>query len=330
MFCRTRILQRMVDVCFAVAIARPELAHYSRLHKLWPSNFGRGMLRGETVPRSIERYRTIIEVNRVAIVETAPEKVFCGMCAALKKVMPCDRAGLTVYDPEHDALKIAALYGRYENSFFHVGDFLRRNDSQNGWTFEHQSRTLRRDLAKEHQFALEKHTLEEGFQSLCSVPLVVYGKGVGVVTILSQQKNQYSHRDGEYLQDVANQIALLVAMLAPHCTHHPQSKLVCPRCIASAGGRTTTAKYKEQLSAWGQKGGVVRKKVVSSPDCRRPPGWRCCNAWCYSTEILRSAVAGVEADARTTADQDFPDTTGHSSSEPIFAQTSRQVSPQLC
>jgi len=260
MFCRTRILQRMVDVCFAVAIARPELAHYSRLHKLWPSNFGRGMLRGETVPRSIERYRTIIEVNRVAIVETAPEKVFCGMCAALKKVMPCDRAGLTVYDPEHDALKIAALYGRYENSFFHVGDFLRRNDSQNGWTFEHQSRTLRRDLAKEHQFALEKHTLEEGFQSLCSVPLVVYGKGVGVVTILSQQKNQYSHRDGEYLQDVANQIALLVAMLAPHCTHHPQSKLVCPRCIASAGGRTTTAKYKEQLSAWGQKGGRRKKE----------------------------------------------------------------------
>jgi len=246
-------------------IARPELAYYSRLHELLPSNFGRGMLRGETVPRSIERYRTIIEVNRVAIVETAPEKVFCGMCAALKKVMPCDRAGLTVYDPEHDALKIAALYGRYENSFFHVGDFLRRNDSQNGWTFEHQSRTLRRDLAKEHQFALEKHTLEEGFQSLCSVPLVVYGKGVGVVTILSQQKNQYSHRDGEYLQDVANQIALLVAMLAPHCTHHPQSKLVCPRCIASAGGRTTTAKYKEQLSAWGQKGGRRKKEGSELP-----------------------------------------------------------------
>ncbi len=173
------------------------------------------MLRGETVPRSIERYRTIIEVNRVAIVETAPEKVFCGMCAALKKVMPCDRAGLTVYDPEQDALKIAALYGRYENSFFRVGD--------------------------------------------------VYGKGVGVVTILSQQKNQYSHRDGQYLQDVANQIALLVAMLAPHCTHHPQSKLVCPRCIASAGGRTTTAKYKEQLSAWGQKGGRRKKEGGELP-----------------------------------------------------------------
>src|SRR6185437_3052827 len=99
-----------------------------------------------------------------------------------------------------------------------------------------------------------------------------------------------------------------------------------PRQGAARPRPSTKSNYRRG----GKKEGVVRKKVVSSPDCRRPPGWRCCNAWCYSTEILRSALAGVEADARTTADQDFPDTTGHSSSEPIFAQTSRQVSPQLC
>jgi len=209
---------------------------------------------GEALPRT-ELCRTIIAVNRVAIVERAPKKVFEQMCAVLKKVVPYDRAGLTVYDPGQDALKIAALYGRYENSFFRVGDFLGRNDSQNGWTFEHQRRTLRRDLAKEHQFTPEKHTVEEGFRSLCSVPLVVHGKSVGVVTILSEQKNRYSHQHGKYLQDVANQIAFPVAMLAPHCLHHPQSRLMCPSCVGSGGGRTTTAKYKEQLSAWGQKGG---------------------------------------------------------------------------
>ena len=210
--------------------------------------------------RNIERYRTIIDVNRVAIVETAAEKVFCGMCAALKEVMPYDRAGLTVYDSDHDAMKIAALYGPYENSFFHVGDLLGRKDSQNGWTFEHQAATVRRDLAKEYQFALEEHTVKEGFRSLCSVPLVVHGKSVAVVTILSHQKNQYTQRHGQYLQDFANQIALAVALLAPHCMLHPQSKLMCPRCIASAGGRTTTTKHKEQLSTWGQKGGRRKKE----------------------------------------------------------------------
>jgi formate hydrogenlyase transcriptional activator len=207
------------------------------------------------LPSNIELCRAIIAVNRVAIVENAPEKVFHEMCALLKKVMRYDRAGLTVYDPEHDALKIAALYGRYENSFFRVGDLLGRKESQNGWTFDHQSRTLRRDLSKEHQFGLEKRTVEEGLRSLCSVPLVVHGKSVGVVTILSHQRNQYSHRHSQSLQDIANQIAFPVAMLAPHCLRHPQSRLMCPRCVGSGGGRTTTAKYKEQLSAWGQKGG---------------------------------------------------------------------------
>jgi hypothetical protein len=84
---------------------------------------------------------------------------------------------------------------------------------------------------------------------------VVHGKSVGVVTILSRQRNQYSDRHGQSLQDVANQIAFPVAMLTPHCLRHPQSKLMCPSCVGSGGGRTTTAKYKEQLSAWGQKGG---------------------------------------------------------------------------
>jgi formate hydrogenlyase transcriptional activator len=207
------------------------------------------------LPTNTDLCRAVIAVNRVAILENAPEKVFYKMCEALKRVMRYDRAGLTVYDPKHDTLKIAALYGSYENSFFRVGDFLGRGNSQNGWTFEHQSRTLRRDLAKEHQFGLEKYTVEEGFRSLCSVPLVVHGKSVGVVTILSRQRNQYSDRHGQSLQDVANQIAFPVAMLSPHCLRHPQSKLMCPSCVGSGGGRTTTAKYKEQLSAWGQKGG---------------------------------------------------------------------------
>ena len=218
------------------------------------------------MPRSIERYRTIIEVNRVAIVETAPEKVFCGMCASLKKVMPCDRAGLTVYDPEHDALKIAALYGRYENSFFRVGDFLRRNDSQNGWTFEHQSRTLRRDLAKEHQFALEKHTLEEGFQSLCSVPLVVYGKGVGVVTILSQQKINIRI-------EMANtcRMSLIRLLYWWQCSHLtaptiPNRNSCALDALPRQGAARRPPSTKSNYRSGGKKEGVVRKKVVSSPN----------------------------------------------------------------
>ena len=49
------------------------------------------------LPRITERYNTLLEVNRVAITEDAPENVFEGMCAALKRVLPYDRAGLMLY-----------------------------------------------------------------------------------------------------------------------------------------------------------------------------------------------------------------------------------------
>ena len=36
--------------------------------------------------------------------------------------------------------------------------------------------------------------------------------------------------------------------------------LICPRCIAGDGGRSTAARHKEQLSEWGRQGGRGRKK----------------------------------------------------------------------
>jgi len=43
------------------------------------------------------------------------------MCAALKQLILFDRAGLTLYEPEQDALKLIARQGRFANSYFRVG-----------------------------------------------------------------------------------------------------------------------------------------------------------------------------------------------------------------
>ena len=51
------------------------------------------------------RYRTLLEVNKAAITQPTPDKVFESMCAALRQFILFDRAGLTLYEPEQDALK---------------------------------------------------------------------------------------------------------------------------------------------------------------------------------------------------------------------------------
>jgi len=212
--------------------------------------------------RTAQRYRTLLEVNRAAITQPAPENVFHGMCEAVKRVMPYDRAGLSLYQPEEDALRRVAAEGSFAGSIFRIGTMLGRKESHHGWAFEQQSMIVRRDLERERQFATEEHTLEEGLRSYCAVPLIVRGESIGVVIILSYRRNQYSEKHAQFLEELSNQIALAMKTFMPHCPSHLRTKLICPKCIASWGGQKTTAKYKEQLSGWGKKGGRGNKKLA--------------------------------------------------------------------
>src|SRR5207248_11011695 len=60
-----------------------------------------------------------------------------------------------------------------------------------------------------------------------------------------------------------SEILGLLATEAPNCPKH-SVKMVCPKCIASSGGRKTTTKYRDRLSSGGKMGGRARKKRFSS------------------------------------------------------------------
>jgi formate hydrogenlyase transcriptional activator len=207
-----------------------------------------------------DRYRALLRVNEIALTKSTAEELFAGACEALRKLLRYDRAGLTLYDPEHDSLKIVAIYGPHENSVFRLGHMLHRKTSQTGWVFENQTYIIRRDLAKEVRFPADKLTVDEGYRSMCSVPVIVWGNSIGVVTLVSERKNEFSVRHAHLVQEISNQIALAVNAINPRCPTHKSTKLVCPRCIGAAGGKTTVSKYRENLSSWGKKGGRGRKR----------------------------------------------------------------------
>jgi len=207
-----------------------------------------------------QRYRTILEVNRAAITEPTLDELLWRTYRAVTEVIPCDRMALSVYAPEHAALKLVAAAGQPAASFYRVGLMLDRKESHHGWVFQHQKPIVRRDLGKELQFASEQPNLEEDMRSYCAVPLVLRGQSMGVMIALSSEKNLYSEQHAEFLREVSNQFVLFVNSLTPTCPKHAGTKLNCPRCIASRGGQTTVGKHKTQLSEWGKKGGRGRKK----------------------------------------------------------------------
>ena len=207
-----------------------------------------------------DRYASLLKINGSAITQFEITEVFQQTFGAVKKVVPYDRMGLSLYAPETGALRLAATAGCGRDSLYQVGLALDCKESHHGWVFRHKKAIVRRDLKKESEFQVEQQNVIEGIRSYCAVPLIVRGESLGVMIALSSQKNRYCEAHAEFLQEVSDQVALAVKSLIPSCTKHFHSRLICPRCIASGGGRVTAAKYKKQLSEWGKQGGRGRKK----------------------------------------------------------------------
>lgn len=214
--------------------------------------------------RTIAKYSTILEVNRVAITEPSLDRIFEGTSAAVRKVIPYDRMALSLYTPEHEALRLSAVRGQGSASYYQVGIMLDCEGTHHGWVFQNQKPIVRRDLIREHEFQAERYNVQEGIRSYCAVPLIVRSESIGVIIVLSSHRNNYSDAQAGFLQQIADQFSLAVKSLIPSCCRHPHSKLVCPRCIASGGGQATAAKHKGQLSNWGKQGGRGRKKTETS------------------------------------------------------------------
>lgn len=211
------------------------------------------------------RYDALMEVGALAVALPTSAEIFRGFCSIARNVMPFDRAGLMLYDPERDVLKITGLSGSLPGSFFRIGAELNPQHTPHGIAFHRQRAVLRADIRAEAEFDIEKLSIAEGLRSYCAIPLVVRGTSLGVVTILRHRKRAYTEEHAKFLQEMTNPVALALASLQPVCGKHPKSKLICPRCIASAGGLRTASKYRDQLSEWGRQGGRGRKRTSPVP-----------------------------------------------------------------
>ena len=170
----------------------------------------------EAPRRSEERWRTLLEINNAIITNLTQEGLLNAICEALQRVLPIYRAALTLYDPARDTLRILAVSRQWSSDYFQVGAEMARDDSHSGRVFDQQRPLLRHDLETEWQTPVERRLLAEGVRSFCVVPLILGGKSLGTLNIASENRNQYSEADAEFLRDVANQVALAVANMTSY------------------------------------------------------------------------------------------------------------------
>jgi GAF domain len=240
-------------------------------------------------PSPADRYSSLRKALEIALTQCTAEAVFQGVCGVLKEVVPYDRAGLSLYDPDHDSLKIVDIFGPHENSIFRVGHLLGRKNCQTGWVFENKQMLFRRDLAAESKFPGDRRIIDEGYRSICSVPLVVRGNGIGVLSVIASRENQLSIDHAEMVEEVSRQVALALASIVPRCPTHTNTKVVCPRCIGAAGGKTTVSKYRQDLSKWAEKADGVAELFQLN-------NWRGWLTMCAVAQVHRIAYCSIHKD----------------------------------
>jgi formate hydrogenlyase transcriptional activator len=163
----------------------------------------------EALRKGEHRKRSLLRINNAIITNLTEQALLRSISEAVRPFIPFDRCAITLYIPETDTIRFLAVEGALRSDYFHVGLEVGRTDTSAGWVFDHQQ-PLRRNLEKEHHFANESRLWAEGLRSLCVVPLILRGKSIGTLSVVSREQNAYSDEDTQFLREVAIQVALAI------------------------------------------------------------------------------------------------------------------------
>jgi formate hydrogenlyase transcriptional activator len=160
--------------------------------------------------KSEQKNRILLQINNAIITNLTQQTLLHSISEALHPVFPFDRCAITLYQPERDSFRFLAVEGELHSDYFQTGLEFSRGETCGSWVFEHLGPLVRRDLEKEQEYANERRLAAEGIHSMCVVPLALQGKCIGLLSLVSREKDRYSDEDAVFLQEVANQVTLAI------------------------------------------------------------------------------------------------------------------------
>ena len=163
----------------------------------------------EALRKSEQLKRSLLDINNAIITNLTEEALLRSISEAVRPFIRFDRCAITLYAPETDTFHFLAVEGVLQSDYFQTGLEVSRAETSAGWVFDHQQ-PLRRNLEEEQQFANERRLRAEGLRWLCAVPLILRGKCIGTLSVVSREKEPYSEEDAQFLREVAIQVALAI------------------------------------------------------------------------------------------------------------------------
>ena len=155
-------------------------------------------------------FETLLEVTNALNSQRDLESLWRVIADQIRKVIPWDRAGITLYEPANDHFRFYAVVTNMAAPALRHDAVIPRDGSAVGWVYTHGRVHIRPDLQQEQVFLEDNYYVREGLGRMINLPLLVREHCLGTLNIGSAQPGEPDPDDVKFLQQVATQIAYAI------------------------------------------------------------------------------------------------------------------------
>lgn len=135
--------------------------------------------------------------------------LLAAIAASLRQIKEYDYAGLALFEPSIQKLRVYALPLPSRKNLIHEELLLPLENSPAGWAFKaRRPLVLNRVHEEGRPFEIPDKLIAQGVRSACRIPLVSRDKVLGTLNLASLHENGFSDEEVDLLTQVANQITL--------------------------------------------------------------------------------------------------------------------------
>lgn len=155
-----------------------------------------------------ERFELLLEVNNMLVSNLNLRELLSAISVCLRRVIPHDLAGIALYDPVENQLRLAAMDFPSNEDFFTEGEVIPLEGNPGGIAFTTRQ-TVLSDVRDVHD-PLGMRFAAAGVKSSCIVPLISHDRALGVLGVSSLREKAFTKANAELLGQLAKQVAIAV------------------------------------------------------------------------------------------------------------------------
>ena len=160
--------------------------------------------------RATLNFETLLEVTNALNSQRDIDSLWRVIADQIRKVIPWDRAGITLYESQTDSFRFYAVITNMATPALAHDSVIPRKGSAVGWVHDNRRLHIREDLQKEQVFLEDRYYVQEGLGRMINLPLLVREHCLGTLNIGSVQTGHLDQDDCKFLQQVATQSAYAI------------------------------------------------------------------------------------------------------------------------